>query len=297
MAKKPTDIWGIPFPSLPSGQDVINYMANTVRTAQVASGDREPIPGSPDSYGVREMGRGISMTNDYLNPFANSTKQLLGMASGNPGSEAKFAKSLAKDAAFIAAGVGVGAGAIKGAKALQKTGLPARVVNKVKGETILIHGSPDRNLPVIEPRYGSNRLPDDEVAFGWNPKVFYPDNEYGLLDNIGRFSWNDKLNQQGSVYIGRGKNKLNALAGEKNEKFMQAIRGEIPIIKEIQKPQFLPADNPWSRPRNPAFNNELKSSLKQLGVKVDLNPVEKFVKSQRENLVTRRNAKRYKGLI
>jgi hypothetical protein len=293
MAKKPKDIWGIPFPD---PQDVVDYMNKTVRSAQIASGDRQPMPGTGE-YGLRTMGRGISMANDYLNPYANTTKQLLGMAAGNPGAEAKFAKSLATDVAITAAGVGIGAGAIKGAKAVQKTGLPARVANKVKGETILIHGSPHRNLPVIEPKYGSNRLPDDEVAFGWNPKVFYPDNEYGLLDNVGRFSYNEKLNQQGSVYITRGKNELNALAGEQNEKFMQAIRGEMPIIKEIQTPQYLAADNPWAQSKNPAFRNELKSSLKQLGVKVELNPVEKFVKSQKENLISRRNAKKYKGLI
>ena len=292
MARKPKDIWGIPFPD---ANDVVSYLNNAVNQGRVASGDKAAV--LPGDQGVRNLGRGISMTNDYLNPYANTTKQLLGMAAGNEGAQEKFAKSLATDVAITAAGVGIGAGAIKGVKAAQKAGLPARVANKVKGETILIHGSPDRNLPVIEPRTGSNRLPDDEVAFGWNPRVFYPDNEYGLLDNVGRFSWNEKLNQPGSVYITRGKNKLNALANEPHEKFMQAIRGEMPIVKEIQTPQYLAADNPWSQPRNPAFRNELKSSLKQLGVKVELNPVEKFVKSQRENLITRRNAKRYKGLI
>lgn len=292
MAKKPKDIWGVPFPS---AQDVVDFMNNAVNQGRVASGDKAAV--LPGDQGVRNLGRGISMTNDYLNPYANTTKQLLGMAAGNPDAQAKFAKSLATDVAITAAGVGIGAGAIRGAKAVQKSGIPARVANKVKGETILIHGSPDRNLPVIEPRTGSNRLPDDEVAFGWDPKVFYPDNEYGLLDNVGRFSYNEKLNQQGSVYITRGKNKLNALANEPNEKFMQAIRGEMPIVKEIQTPQYLAADNPWAQSKNPAFRNELKSSLKQLGVKVELNPVEKFVKSQRENLVTRINAKKYKGLI
>ena len=285
MAKKPKDIWGIPFPD---ADDVVEFMNRTVRTGQVASGDREALPGTADSYlNVRGVGQAISQVNDLANPYANTTKQLLGMASGNPGAEAKFAKSLAAETAWLAAGFGVG----------KVAGLPSRVANKLKGETILVHGSPERGLPVIEPRTGSNRLPDDEVAFGWDPKVFYPNNEYGLLDNVGRFSYNEKLNQQGSVYITRGKNKLNALAGEPNEKFMQAIRGEMPVVKEIQTPQYLAADNPWAQSKNPAFRNELKSSLKQLGVKVELNPVEKFVKSQRENLVTRRNAKRYKGLI
>lgn len=290
MAPKPRDIWGLPSPS-----DVVDFLNKAVNQGRVASGDKAAI--LPGDQGVRNLGRGISMTNDYLNPYANTTKQLLGMAAGNEGAQEKFAKSLARDVAITGAAVGLGKAAGPAVKAVQNTGLPARVANKVKGETILIHGSPDRNLPVISPRTGSNRLPDDEVAFGWDPRVFYPDNEYGLLDNVGRFSWNEKLNQQGSVYITRGKNKLNALANEPNEKFMQAIRGEMPIVKEIQTPQYLAADNPWARSKNPAFRNELKSSLKQLGVKVELNPVEKFVKSQRENLIRRRDAKRYKGLI
>ena len=135
MARRPKDIWGIPFPD---ANDVVEFMNRAVRTGQVASGDREALPATADSYlNVREVGKTISQVNDLANPFANTTKQLLGMASGNPGAEAKFAKSLAGETAWLAAGVGVGAAAAEGAKAAQKTGLPARVGNIIRNEKVI----------------------------------------------------------------------------------------------------------------------------------------------------------------
>ena len=73
MAKKPKDIWGIPFPD---ADDVVEFMNRTVRTGQVASGDREALPGTADSYlNVRGVGQAISQVNDLANPYANTTKQ------------------------------------------------------------------------------------------------------------------------------------------------------------------------------------------------------------------------------
>ena len=63
MAKKPKDIWGVPFPS---AQDVVDFMNNAVNQGRVASGDKAAV--LPGDQGVRNLGRGISMTNDYLNP-------------------------------------------------------------------------------------------------------------------------------------------------------------------------------------------------------------------------------------
>jgi hypothetical protein len=65
MAKKPKDIWGIPFPD---GNDVVEFMNRTVRTGQVASGDREALPGTADSYlNVREVGKIISQVKTFKN--------------------------------------------------------------------------------------------------------------------------------------------------------------------------------------------------------------------------------------
>ena len=115
MAKKPKDIWGVP---LPSPKDVVNYLNNAVNQGRVAAGDKAAV--LPGDQGVRNLGRGVSIANDYLNPYANTTKQLLGMAAGNEGAQAKFAKSLAKDVAITGAAAGVGMVAGKGITAAQK---------------------------------------------------------------------------------------------------------------------------------------------------------------------------------
>ena len=139
MARKPKDIWGIPFPD---ANDVVEFMNRTVRTGQVASGDREALPGTADSYlNVRGVGQAISQVNDLANPYANTTKQLLGMASGNPGAEAKFAKSLAAETAWLAAGFGVGKAAGVGVKAARESGIAARAVNAATGKKVVVIGT------------------------------------------------------------------------------------------------------------------------------------------------------------
>jgi hypothetical protein len=156
MAPKPKDIWGVP---LPSPKDVVNFLNNAVNQGRVASGDKAAI--LPGDQGVRNLGRGISMTNDYLNPYANTTKQLLGMAAGNPGAEAKFAKSLARDVAITGAAVGLGKAAAKAANAAAGSSIGQRVGNAVRGETVVLHGSPISGMKTIEPR---TALQNDELG-------------------------------------------------------------------------------------------------------------------------------------
>ena len=155
MAPKPKDIW-----------DVVEFFNNVNRDARVASGDVEPMPGTGE-FGLRTMGRGISMLNDSVNPYANTTKQLLGMVAGNPEAEAKFAKSLAKDVAITAAGFGVGKVAGKTIKAV--TSRPMYYG---------IHGTSTPGLSRINPQIGENvqsfnqgmkRMGDTSVT---SPKVF-----------------------------------------------------------------------------------------------------------------------------
>ena len=156
MAPKPKDIWGVP---IPSPKDVVNHLNNAVNQGRVASGDKAAI--LPGDQGVRNLGRGISMTNDYLNPYANTTKQLLGMAAGNPGAEAKFAKSLARDVAITGAAVGLGKAAAKAANAAAGSSIGQRVGNAVRGETVVLHGSPISGMKTIEPR---TALQNDELG-------------------------------------------------------------------------------------------------------------------------------------
>jgi hypothetical protein len=165
MAKKPADIWGVP---LPSPKDVVQFLNNAVNQGRVASGDKAAI--LPGDQGVRNLGRGVSIANDYLNPYANTTKQLLGMAAGNPDAEAKFAKSLAKDIAITAAAAGAGVAISKGAKAVQNTGIPARLNNYIKGETVLVHGSPVKGLSEIKPNK-ARANPESALVYGMRTDV------------------------------------------------------------------------------------------------------------------------------
>ena len=177
MAPKPKDIWGIP---TPSAKDVVSFLNNAVNLGRTASGNKTAL--TPGDAGVRTMGRGISLTNDYLNPYANTTKQLLGMAAGNPGAEAKFAKSLAKDVVItgVSAGVGyaAGKGIQKGTQAFNQAVSEGRIVNPsaalnnfINGEKIIVHGSTQRGLTELVPNSGSIAMPKDEVLFGWNPRA------------------------------------------------------------------------------------------------------------------------------
>lgn len=201
MAKKPKDIWDLPSPS-----DVVEFMNRAVRTGQVASGDREALPGTADAYlNVRGIGKTISQANDLVNPFANTTKQLLGIASGNPGAEAKFAKSLAGEAAITAALAGVGVAVGKGAKAVVKTGLPARFGNIIRNEKVVVHASPIKGMTSIEPRLGSNQLPEENVVFGWDPQK--PGMDYRITRAASPYLTKNQTGEVGSYYVAKIKNK------------------------------------------------------------------------------------------
>ena len=88
----------------------------------------------------------------------------------------------AKDAAITAASAGAGyvagktiqTGAAKVVEGIKNTGLPARVVNKMKNETVLVHGSPKSGLTEIKPTASSNLISNENpgyaVAYGWKPE-------------------------------------------------------------------------------------------------------------------------------
>lgn len=242
MAPKPRDIWGLPSPS-----DVVDFLNKAVNQGRIASGDKAAI--LPGDQGVRNLGRGISVTNDFLNPYANTTKQLLGMAAGNEAAREKFAKSLARDVAITGAAVGLGKVANKAVTAVANTGAPARLKNAIMGDAILVHGSPQPNLKAIEPRFGSARFPDKEVAFGWNPKEFLPNNPTQMTTNAMKHTGTLSSAQAagfgkirgstpaaspgGSVYVVKGKTSQNIVTN-KDENFMMAIKDEMPVLREFK---------------------------------------------------------------
>lgn len=92
--------------------------------------------------------------------------------------------------AIQAAGSVAGAAASKVIPKIAQSGLPQRLANTLKRETVVLHGTgevlknPKTNAPyrfdakgkpldkgaVLQPRAGSPALPDTPAVFGWNPK-------------------------------------------------------------------------------------------------------------------------------
>ena len=85
-------------------------------------------------------------------------------------------KALVQQAAVNAAYLGVGYVAGKtiqtAAGAAAKTGVPARIVNKLTGQSVVVHASGTARLPQIDPRLGSQALPYDKAAFAWDPAAY-----------------------------------------------------------------------------------------------------------------------------
>ena len=286
MAAKPKDIWGIP---TPSAKDVVNFLNNAVNLGRTASGDKAAV--LPGDKGVRTVGRGISMTNDYLNPYANTTKQLLGTVAGNPGAESRFAKSLAKDAAITAAAAGVGYVAGKGInKATQiiQSGIEegkyvnpsAMIDNFVKGNKIIVHGSTERGMTELLPHSGSIAMPKDKVLFGWNPRA---ENAGGWIDRNALNYTNPKDpvflgrrritgEEPGSVYIASTPKKntgpVRTSEKLKNQQRMVVSTSPGKVIKEIPAPstKIFETYIPGSAMDYTNFRDKLARELRKAGV-------------------------------
>jgi hypothetical protein len=81
-------------------------------------------------------------------------------------------KAAAVNTAAAAAGYGAAKVAGAAGKAIANTGVPARVVNKVTGQSVVVHGSATGGLSTIKPQLGSAAMPYDLAAYGWNPKAY-----------------------------------------------------------------------------------------------------------------------------
>jgi hypothetical protein len=257
MAKKPKDIWGI------SGQDVIDFMNRTVRTGQVASGDREALPGTADSYlNVREVGKAISQVNDLANPYANTTKQLLGMASGNPGAEAKFAKSLATETAILAAGVGIGKAAGVGVKAAQKSGLTARAYNAATGQKVLLSGRKTAGYKEII-AHGGKYSNDPELAkhaWTWFDNPQAPNYRAPKLNPVGSEAL-PFAHQGGTLYAVRGKSSSFV-----NQQ-LNPVNWETDTVVRSLSPQKVVGSIPIQHAGITSYQPQIQAMLKQAGFK------------------------------
>jgi hypothetical protein len=308
VAKKPADIWGVP---LPSPKDVVDFLNNAVNQGRVASGDKAAI--LPGDQGVRNLGRGVSIANDYLNPYANTTKQLLGMAAGNEGAQEKFAKSLAKDIAITAAAAGAGVAISKGAKAAQNTGIPARINNYIKGETVLVHGSPVKGLSEIKPNK-ARANPESALVYGMRTDVPLAQQKQILpvTEQYARGStWHDRgqtvPSGGGSIYVTKVPKETTLLPD-----YPKATRGGAkftadgrPIIKFSPSTATTSSSSarvvgeiPVAGKREDQLRAALQMELKKAGVKVKPNVIEKMLdKREAKKLAERQRIKNQNSVV
>ena len=298
MAPKPKDIWGVP---IPSPKDVVNYLNNAVNAGRVASGDKAAI--LPGEQGLRTLGVGISRTNDYLNPYANTTKQLLGMAAGNPGAEAKFAKSLARDIAITGAAVGLGKAAGKAANAAAGSSIGQRVGNAIRGETVVVHGSPIPGIKTIEPR---TALQNDELGPQvWSMRPTKTTSVKDVVETTYPYA-NKGRAMGGQIYVAKVPTKatnMNPVIKEQEMSAVEKFRFENYGIKPTPRPKIKPNKEWLIRSSEPGkvvseistegksmqeLTEILKKELKSAGVKVEPNAVQKLLSKAEAAKMARR---------
>jgi hypothetical protein len=108
----------------------------------------------------------------------------------------------ALEAGIIGAATGGGiVAAQKGIRAAANTGIPARIGNRVTGQKVVVHGSPITGMKKIEPRSGSNQLPEKTVMFGWDPQKKGMDER--ITRAAGQYITKNQSGKPGSVYVAK----------------------------------------------------------------------------------------------
>jgi hypothetical protein len=298
VAPKPADIWGVP---LPSPKDVVQFLNNAVNQGRVASGNKAAI--LPGDQGVRNLGRGVSIANDYLNPYANTTKQLLGMAAGNPDAEAKFTKSLARDVAITGAAVGLGKAAGKAANAAAGSSIGQRVGNAIRGETVVVHGSPIPGIKTIEPR---TALQNDYLGPQvWSMRPTKTTSVKQVVETTYPYA-NKGRAMGGQLYVAKVPTKatnLNPVIKKEEMSAVEKFRFENYGIKPDKRPNIKPNEDYLIRSSQPGkvvseistegksmqeITEIMKKELKAAGVKVEPNAVQKLLSKAEAAKMARR---------
>ena len=251
---------------LPSPTDVVNWASGIVASGRMAAGQTQPL--TPGDQGLRTLGQGISLANTYLNPYANTTRKALGAAvNRDRQSLTALSKSAALDVAITGAAIGAG----KGVQAIANTGIPARIGNIVKRETVVLHGSPVKGLSEITPQIRAypGQYPDITAkVFMANPRT---ENSVGTALSYSRRSGMNKqtggiFNEPGSVYIGKVKTKDIKSPQNLPFKIADIFSTEKPVkvLKEIPTPKFIP-NNELQYKSFLQSSSEIEKSLKVLG--------------------------------
>jgi hypothetical protein len=215
-------------------------------------------------------GLGVSFAQNVIRPATTfSSPETRGAATS------KGMTQFAKDAAITAASVGAGAVAgkavSKGASKVVESGIPARIANIVKRETVVVHGSPVRGLTEIKPqirKYPGQYADTTPQVFAANPRterasrtaLSYSERS-GLQSQKG-----GAIKDPGSVYIAKAKTKdLTPLSGlnKKNSDYLMSQK-PLKVLKEIPTPKAIPSNEGQYKSTLESINT-IEKSLKRVG--------------------------------
>ena len=247
-------------------------------------------------------GLGLSFAQNVIQPAA-----LIASAETRNAATSKGMTQFSKDVAITAASAGAGYVAGKavqaGAAKVVESGLASRLSNIIKGETVLVHGSPVKNLTQITPSFSRAR-PDEARVFGMRTDVPLESqfNTQSVTEGYATGgSWIDKGKTipegGGSLYVIKTSKKTTDLPAypkkPKGPKFTESGR---PII------QFPPSvatssssagrvvgEVPLAGKNSEAIRKALQQELKLAGVKTQPNLAEKLLSKAEKAKLARLN--------
>jgi len=117
-------------------------------------------------------------------------------------------KTAAVNLGAAAAGVGAAKVAGKAASKVVESGVPAKVVNKVTGQQVILHGSPVKNIRTLQPLTSSKMAPNVPVKtlYGMNPETGQTENLGKFVDAYARQGGRGaklKVDSPGSIYVAK----------------------------------------------------------------------------------------------
>lgn len=200
-------------------------------------------------------------------------------------------------------GAAIAKGVSKAIPAIVKSGIPGRVSNIIKGETVLVHGSPVRGLNEIKPSL-SRAMPNEARVFGMRTDV--PLNVQGATQSV------TTGYAEGSSWVGTSRGQIPQGGGSLYVIKTPKATTDLPIYpKKPVTPQFTESGRPVIQfPPSVATSSKsaakvsgeiplqgktaaevqaaLRAELKKAGAKVQPNIVEKMMsKAEAKKLAAR----------
>ncbi len=192
------------------------------------------------------------------------------MAQSGSSTPSALYKTAAVNLGAAAAGVGAAKVVGKAASKVVESGVPAKVVNKLTGQQVMVHGTPNQiSGGFISPRAGSPASPTEPVVFGWNPKKKF---EIDVVNNPLDYA-------KGSGRVVVGKVSKSAVSVGDTDAILKSTK-PVKIVGQVKAPGNFTE-----------YDAELRRMLKRAGANVDPGLVDK-AKDAVKKAKTRRADKR-----